>query len=300
MVIEALYAMNDPTGTGILPIRKYMELEFDQNPQKASFQNLTKKAIDANVAAGKIEKVGVNKYVLSDHERQRIRDVELAMNEPPPPPKAEKNKNDKETKIKPQRGSRHQRFESRDELESPQIRESNTTLRQQKIIQDEKRDQYLKNNHFETLSHFLPEKGNYFHKKEKGLIGINFGEDSKKYPFPVITDYEDFDKNKKARAAVATSPFVRFKECTDKTKASDFSKEDTKTTLINAMEVFYVFKSTGVVNFNVPEADVSDGTSSWIELGMSEFVGSPSLDRYHFDDAVHVPSSSETSTFSYK
>ena len=78
--------MNDATGVGILPIRKYMEIEFDQNPQKASFQNLTKKAIDTNVAAGKIEKVGVNKYVLAAHERQRIRDEEIAMNEPPPLP----------------------------------------------------------------------------------------------------------------------------------------------------------------------------------------------------------------------
>ena len=252
MVIEALYAMNDMTGVGILPIRKYMEVEFDQNPQKASFQNLTKKAIDTNVAAGKIEKVGVNKYVLATHERQRIRDEELAMNEPPSlPSKSDKSKKEKAPKVKLHRGSGTRRFESREETESPQIRESNTTLRQQKIIQDNKRDNYLKDNHYDALSPFLPEKGNYFEKKEKGLIGTNFGEDSKKYPFPVFTDYEDFDKNKKARAAVASSPFVEFTKCTVPTKVSDFSSEDIKPTIINPMEAFYVFKSTGVVNFNV-------------------------------------------------
>ena len=111
MVIEALYAMNDKTGTGIMPIRKYMEVEFDQNPQKASFQNLTKKAMDTNVAAGKIEKIGTNKYILALHERQRIRDEELAMNEPVyvPNVKDDKGKRDKITKTKPERGPRVRR-----------------------------------------------------------------------------------------------------------------------------------------------------------------------------------------------
>ena len=52
-----------------------------------------------------------------------------------------------------------------------------------------KRDTYMKNNHYAAIAPFLPEKGNYFEKKEKGLIGTNFGEDSKKYPFPSFKEF---------------------------------------------------------------------------------------------------------------
>ena len=85
------------------------------------------------------------------------------------------------------------RTESREEYESPQIHESNRTLRQQKFLLEQKRDLYLRER-MDSLSSFLPETGNYFQRKDQGVSDGNAGpgpdeEDMSRFSFPLHTEY---------------------------------------------------------------------------------------------------------------
>lgn len=243
MILEALYALNDKNGSTIQTIRKFMEMNFSAVTQKASFISLSKKAIDSLVASSKVERVDKYHFFLSKHERDRFRDNELGFDKP------SKNLSlggsggggsDKKSAM---------RREKIDEYDSPAVLENNRTLRQQKFILEAKRDEFLKDKErMDKLMPFLPEIGNYFQRKEQGLLGVDSideDESLSKYPFPLHTEYLDFDSNKKAMSNIA--PIVKLAPTSPSTP-SDFDPDDTKEALISSSETYTLFKAIGIVS----------------------------------------------------
>ncbi len=72
MVIESIYALSDKNGSSIQSIKKYMQQNLSQHGhQPASFNSLTKKAIDQAIAIGRIEKIKKNVYRISQTEKDK-------------------------------------------------------------------------------------------------------------------------------------------------------------------------------------------------------------------------------------
>lgn len=73
MVVDAVLALNDKEGSSLNAIRKYCISTYDiKNQHKASFNNLTLKAVNQAVAADILEKVK-HSFRLSLHEKERRR-----------------------------------------------------------------------------------------------------------------------------------------------------------------------------------------------------------------------------------
>jgi SWI/SNF-related matrix-associated actin-dependent regulator of chromatin subfamily A member 5 len=73
MVVDAVLALNDKEGSSLNAIRKYCIATYDiKNQHKASFNNLTLKAVNQAVAADILEKVK-HSFRLSLHEKERRR-----------------------------------------------------------------------------------------------------------------------------------------------------------------------------------------------------------------------------------
>ena len=78
MVIESLYELNDKNGSSLQAIRKYIENNLvEKGQQAATFNTLTKKAIDSAVASNRIEKLKKNSYRLSAYEKEKKREEEF-------------------------------------------------------------------------------------------------------------------------------------------------------------------------------------------------------------------------------
>lgn len=83
MVLEAVIALNEKEGSSLNAIRKFLLIAYDiQNQHKASFNNLTLKAVNNLTASDVLEKVKHSfRLSAAEKERRRIQDRVVESNE---------------------------------------------------------------------------------------------------------------------------------------------------------------------------------------------------------------------------